>query len=204
MTFAREPRLLTVPVSRLRPTQMTVGRREVDEKRRHWRVHKHKADFLGSHVIPVILGARERYYLIDHHHLALALIDEGLRALPVALVSDLSALDKSAFWTYLDSRAWMHPYDEHGVRRSYDALPKRIGELRDDPYRSLAGELRHRGGFAKDTTPFSEFLWADFLRRRVPAALIRKRFPEALKQAYRLARSQEAGYLPGWCGPIER
>jgi hypothetical protein len=39
--------------------------------------------------------------------------------------------------------------------------------LIDDPFRSLADELRRAGGFAKDTTPFSEFLWTDFLRRRV-------------------------------------
>jgi hypothetical protein len=38
--------------------------------------------------------------------------------------------------------------------------------LVDGPYRSLAGELR-RGGFAKDTTPVSEFLWVDLLRRRL-------------------------------------
>ena len=37
-----------------------------------------------------------------------------------------------------------------------------VAELIDDPFRSLAGELRRAGGFAKDTTPFSEFLWADF------------------------------------------
>jgi hypothetical protein len=41
-------------------------------------------------------------------------------------------------------------------------LPKTVAGLIDDPFRSLAGELRRAGGFAKDTTPFSEFLWADF------------------------------------------
>jgi hypothetical protein len=46
-------------------------------------------------------------------------------------------------------------------------LPKTVAGLIDDPFRSLAGELRRAGGFAKDTTPFSEFLWTDFLRRRV-------------------------------------
>src|SRR3974377_1798791 len=41
----------------------------------------------------------------------------------------------------------------------------------DDPFRSLAGELRRAGGFAKDTTPFSEFLWPDFLRRQMSRKL---------------------------------
>jgi hypothetical protein len=74
----------------------------------------------------------------------------------------------------------------------------------DDPYRSLAGELRLCGGFAKDTTPFSEFLWADFLRRRIERHVIEKRFPKALSQALKLAMSEDASYLPGWCGPSDR
>jgi hypothetical protein len=32
----------------------------------------------------------------------------------------------------------------------------------DDPYRGLAGELRRSGGFAKDATLFSEFIWPIF------------------------------------------
>jgi hypothetical protein len=44
---------------------------------------------------------------------------------------------------------------------------------------SLAGELRLAGGYAKDTTPFSEFLWADFLRRRIKRQNVEKDFDAA-------------------------
>ena len=74
--------------------------------------------------------------------------------------------------------------------------------LIDDPFRSLAGELRRAGGFAKDTTPFSEFLWADFLRRRVKRKTVETHFEDALEQALVLAKKEEASYLPGWCGPV--
>ena len=67
----------------------------------------------------------------------------------------------------MDNRNWIHPFDAEGRRRHYRDIPKTFAELVDDPYRSLAGELRRAGGFAKDTTLYSEFLWADFLRRRV-------------------------------------
>ena len=50
---------------------------------------------------------------------------------------------------------------------AYGDIPKSIEDMADDPFRSLAGALRRKGGYAKDTTPFSEFLWADFLRRRI-------------------------------------
>jgi len=201
MRDVREPRLITVEIRALYPTQITVGMREVREKRRRWNEVGHKARFLGSHLIPVIRGPKDRYYVIDHHHLALALHGAGVREIAITVVADLAKLDKQAFWTYLDNRGWMHPYDDRGRRRHYKDLPRRITDLVDDPYRSLAGELRRTGGFAKDTTPFSEFLWADFLRRRVKRARIDNNFSAALEQALRLAKSGDADYLPGWCGP---
>ncbi len=203
MKSVREPRLETLDLDDLRPTQITVGMREVLEKRHHWREAGHKARFLGSHLIPVIRGPKGRAYLIDHHHLARALHDEGVRTIAVTVVADLAKLEPDAFWTFLDNRGWMHPYDARGRRRPYDELPRRVSGLVDDPYRSLAGELRRAGGFAKDTTPFSEFLWADFLRRRVKRKRVRNDFAAAVEQAFRLAKSEEADHLPGWCGPVE-
>jgi len=117
------------------------------------------------------------------------------------VIADLSSLSKGWFWTYLENRAWCHPFDAEGRRRDFEAMPKHVSDLKDDPYRSLAGELRRAGGFAKDTTPFSEFLWADFLRPRVTRKQIEDRFGAALEKALKLARSDDADYLPGWCGP---
>jgi hypothetical protein len=95
----------------------------------------------------------------------------------------------------------VHPYDASGKRCGFSKIPKSIDALKDDPFRSLAGELRRAGAFAKDTTPFSEFLWADFLRRRMKRARVSDNFPAALREGTKLARSMEARYLPGWCGP---
>ena len=204
MTLPREPRLHPVPIAELRPTQITVGMREVEGKCKQWRSHpdSKKPDFLGRHMIPVVLGPKERYYVIDHHHLSLALYREGVKHIAAAVVADLRRLDSDAFFIYLDNRGWMHPYDADGRRRGFEDLPKRLVDLVDDPYRSLAGELRRRGGFAKDTTPFSEFLWADFLRRRIKRKLVQQDFAATLRAAMQLAKSEEANFLPGWCGPI--
>ena len=84
----------------------------------------------------------------------------------INVVGNLARLDEDSFWFTMENRGWMHLFDDHGRRCSPKALPKTVAKLKDDPWRSLAGELRRVGGFAKDTTPFSEFLWADFLRRR--------------------------------------
>jgi hypothetical protein len=199
----REPTLVTVGISDLRPTQITVGMREVAAKRKHWRemAGKKGGKFLGKHMIPVILGPKQRHYVIDHHHLALALHEEGVKDVAVTVIANLSTLEPDAFWFVMDNRNWMHPFDDTGRRRHYKDIPKSVTELIDDPFRSLAGELRRTGGYAKDTTPFSEFIWADFLRRRVKRKLVERDFERALEKALQLAKSKDADYLPGWCGP---
>ncbi len=96
---------------------------------------------------------------------------------------------------------WTHPYYGKGRRRSYDELPKTVADIEDDPYRSLARELRKTGGFAKDSTPFAEFLSADFFRPRIKAKTIKANFDAALADAMALAKTADADYLPGWCAP---
>jgi hypothetical protein len=152
MSYAREPVLQPVPIESLHPTQITVGMREVEERRKRLRKQKPQkiGSFIGRHMIPVVLGPKKRHYVIDHHHLSLALHKEGLRDVLVTVVLD---------------------------------------------------ELRRAGGFAKDTTPFSEFLWADFFRRKIKRKAVEADFSAAIERALRLARSEEAEYLPGWCGP---
>jgi len=206
MDTVREPILHPVDIDDLRPTQITVGMREVRAKRQAWRMkaNKNAGEFLGQHMIPVILGPKGRHYIIDHHHLALALYEEGQTHVYITVVADLQRLTPAAFWFVLDNHNWMHPFDDEGRRRGYDEIPKSVTGMIDDPFRSLAGELRLAGGYAKDTTPFSEFLWADFLRRRVKRKMVEKDFPAALKEACLLAGSKDADYLPGWCGKITR
>src|SRR5580698_5328837 len=96
----REPIVKPVPIDSLRPTQITVGFREVAEKRRAFREKgEDKGDrFLGEHMIPVLLGPKGRHYVIDHHHLALALHEEGVKDILVSVVADLASLGREEFW----------------------------------------------------------------------------------------------------------
>jgi hypothetical protein len=104
----------------------------------------------------------------------------------------------------MDARGWVHAFDAKGKRRDYKSIPKTLKEMVDDPFRSLAGELRRVGGFAKETAPFSEFQWADFLRRRIKRESVEKDFDRTLEKALQFAKSQDADYLPGWCGPTTK
>jgi hypothetical protein len=203
MATTREPKVHPVSILALRPTQMTVGMREVKDKRKRFREQKanKQSEMIGKHMIPVVVGPDERLYVVDHHHLARALHDEGIEHILVTVIGDLRMVEKGAFWGVMDNKRWVYPYDAKGERRNFDDLPKSIKDLKDDPFRSLAGELRRAGGFAKDTTPFSEFLWADFLRRKIARKAVEDNFAKAMEKALEFAKSEDAVYLPGWCGP---
>jgi hypothetical protein len=205
MSGPREPSVHPIPILDLRPTQMTVGMREVKEKRKRFRDEKGKkqSEMIGKHMVPVVYGPDKRYYVVDHHHLARALHEEGIEDILVTVVGDLRMVEPDAFWGVMDNKRWVYPYDAKGERRHFKDLPKTIKDLKDDPYRSLAGELRRSGGFAKDTTPFSEFLWADFLRRQIARKTVEDNFSKALEKALDVAKSHGAIYLPGWSGPAD-
>ena len=191
-----------VPVADLRPTQMTVGWREVQHKRQQWHGAngEERAQLLRRHVLPAVIGPKKKHYIVDHHHFARALLEEGADRVAVYVLADLSHLPKPNFWTYLDNSSWCHAYDERGRRRDLSDIPKRLHKMADDPYRSLAGELIRRGGCAKSSKPFSEFLWADYLRHRIDTEAIKSDYSEAVKEALDLAKNEEAKSLPGWCG----
>jgi hypothetical protein len=196
------PLPIGVPVADLRPTQMTCGYREVEIKRRQWRDadHDEKARLLRRHVVPAVVGPKGRLYIVDHHHFTRALLEEKAPLVAVYTVADLQHLDKDEFWIFLDNSDWCHAYDARGERRPLSEIPKSLGQLADDPFRSLVGELIRAGGCAKSPAPFFQFLWADFLRRRIKPALVEKDFAAALVKALALAKGGDARSLPGWCG----
>ena len=197
-----ESELKCVPLRDLRPTQMTVGFKEVDAKRKSWaKLDAPKRDkVIHEEFFPAVRGPGKKYFVLDRHHAALALTKERAGLVQVGLVKDLSDLSERDFWIFLDHYSWMHCYDAKGERRRLDEIPKRFDDMKDDPYRSLAGNLRDGGGFSKVDVPFLEFLWANYLRDHVPARLLKADPKKALKHAYEIARSKDCSFLPGWCG----
>ena len=188
-------------LNEIRPTQVSIGYVEVIKKRAEWRelTKKQKSTLLDEHWFPSIIGPKSQYYIIDHHHLGMALHQERQVEVNLTVLKDLSWLDKNTFWRVMEFHQWVHPYDERGQRVAFNDIPKSVAKLRDDPYRSLAGLVRDEGGFAKDLTPFSEFLWADFFRTKISKKAI-SNLNEALTSAVKFAKTKEASYLPGWAG----
>jgi hypothetical protein len=200
-----ERQLERVLVKDLRPTQMTIGFKEVQRKRESWaKLNKKKRRAAMEEVFfPAVIGPGNAYFVLDRHHAAAALVKEGAEDVQVGVVRDLSSLEEMEFWIYLDHLSWVHPYDQKGRRRSLKDMPSSLSDLRDDPYRSLAGDVRDLGGFAKADTPFLEFLWTNYFRANVGADLVKSHYAKAVKRALQLAHSRKARYLPGWAGREE-
>jgi hypothetical protein len=176
------PKLHECRIAELRPTQLTVGMTEVRDKQHHLEQlgHHDRRRYLEDHAIPAVFGPGGGLHITDHHHLARALwearIDSGL----FVIEADFTELHPQAFWVEMKARQWVHPIDAQGRPHDVDALPKRVKELVDDPYRSLAGYVRDAGGYVKTPTAFAEFLWADFFRKRIEIAPGREGFEAAV------------------------
>jgi hypothetical protein len=196
----RRARLVKARLAELRPTQMSLGYAEVAHKRKEWRAMSpgEATRFLRARRFPAVHGPGGHYYIIDHHHLARALQEEKVEAVTLTVVGDLAHLDKIEFWFVMATHQWAHPYDSKGRLRDVVAMPKRLKQLVDDPYRSLVAAVRRAGNYPKDAAPFAEFLWADFLRRRIPAKTLRDDPQVALRQARRLLSTRAAAHLPDW------
>ncbi len=196
--------LIKVALTSLHPTQGAVGMREAGAKRAE--VEERASDpkrldkFLAKHAIPVVLGPNGQMYLIDHHHLGLALFQAQVAEVYVSIEDDLSGLTIAEFWKRMEAEGKVHAFDAAGRKIDPSALPRNLGDLNDDPYRDLAGSVRDAGGFDKTKAPFSEFSWADFFRARVAAGLIASDYDAAVRQGMVLAHGAEAAALPGFNG----
>jgi hypothetical protein len=197
-----ESQLKRVNFGQLRPTQMTVGFKEVGEKQKEWSElgGKKRRKAMDEMFFPVVTGPKDFFFVLDHHHSAVALGREKASEVHVGIVKDLSKLTESEFWIYLDHLSWVHPYDHRGERRSLNDIPASFQKLRDDPYRSLAGDVRDAGGFAKSDEPYLEFLWSNFFRAHISLRLLSSHYQRATKRALKLAHSGKTAHLPGWVG----
>lgn len=188
-------------IADLHPTQISVGMIEVKDKEHDIKkMGKHDLDkFESENPEPTVIGPQGKLFIIDHHHLARALYDQGVKTTYCQIAANFSNMNMSQFWATMNQKRWVYPYDEQGRGPlAYSQLPDSVDGLKDDPYRSLAGAVRKAGGYDKTSAPFAEFQWAAFFRSRIDASKINNNFDKAVKQGVKLAHSPDASNLPGY------
>ena len=109
-----------VRVDELRPTQFAVGMDEVND--RYARIHKMGKDefrkYLKDKVGSVVIGPGGELYLVDGHHLALALTHDGRPQMLVKVLDDWSHLTQEEFYARMIRRKRLGPTTRTAVVRS--------------------------------------------------------------------------------------
>jgi hypothetical protein len=198
-------RLIKAKIDELHPTQLTVGFATVDKKMQKWKGMSggKREAYLSENWIPAIRAPGGEYYIVDHHHLGVALLKSHIKHVRLLLLKDLSALHAEDFWMAMDHYNWVHPYNAKGRRESFSAIPSSLSDLVDDPYRSLVDDVHQLGGFATTSMLYEEFLWADFFRQRLKLKKNAASWSDVVADALVLAKQPGAKALPGWCGMDE-
>ena len=207
-------------LSDLHPTQASVGMAEVRikaEKLKDEIQGRSESGFLKyllrhNKEEPVIIGPGGIFYVTDHHHLARALYEVGASTTYCTIVDNFSDAKADDFWKHLKDNNEVYLEDQNGNPIKPNDLPASVKDLRNDPFRSLAGAVRESCGFEKGDTSsggedYLEFQWADYLRAHwaqtgIAAKDIDTNFDSATDAALRLAAKKDAASLPGYTGKI--
>ncbi|WP_420473354.1 ParB-like protein [Noviherbaspirillum sp. ST9] len=191
-----------INLATLHPTQSAVGMIQVEERAARM---TGDTDFVRSTArrpIPVVQGPDGHFYLTDSHHLASVLVRVGAQR---ATAQVIGRFDNSAtFWQEMQARRWVYLYDAKGKPIEPSALPRRLVDMADDPYRALAGYAQDAGYYRKTDAYFMEFHWARYFGDRMGWRPIdRLNLLEAMQAAEVLACQPEARDLPGYPGPCK-
>lgn len=191
---------MKVNIESLRPTQYAIGKYEVEKKIQFLKPlldHPEKLkDFKRLNRAPAI-NWDGSLYIVDHHHLTSALLELHEEYVYVEVIKDYTGISESDFWNKMKRHSWVYLKDNEGKDITPDLLPTKLKDMKDDPYRSLAGRVRDMGCYNKTAIPYAEFQWADFFRcEGMSERLTRK----SLRAACILSKSNKAKDLPGYKG----
>jgi hypothetical protein len=192
-----------ISLSTVRPTQSSVGMIQVEERAARMPRETDFVRFTAKRPIPIVQAPDGGFYLTDSHHLASVLVRAGANNATAQVIGRFDNPD--TFWQEMQARQWVYLYDPKGNPIQPSALPKRLADLTDDPYRALAGYAQDAGYYKKTDAYFMEFHWARYFGQRMKWKPIdRMNLLEALQAAERLACQPEAGDLPGYPGPCKQ
>lgn len=189
-----------IAISALRPTQSAVGMMQVEERVARLQGETDFVNYTSKRPVPVVQAPEGDFYLTDSHHLASVLVRAGASKVMAQVIGRFD--NPSTFWQEMQARHWVYLFDPKGTAILPEALPKRIADLGDDPYRALASYAQNAGYFKKTDDYFMEFHWARYFGSRMGWRPVdRMSLLAALQAAERLACQPEAKDLPGYAGP---
>lgn len=188
-----------LPIDAVRPTQLAVGELQVaeDVAKLERQSHKKRVAWQIKRILPVVIGPDGAFYLTDRHHSSRSLWQAGEKELVVKVIGKLP--DAATFWAQMQARHWVYLFDERGRPIDPARLPRRIADMRDDPYRALAGFAEDLGYFQKTDAYFMQFEWARYYGQAMNWQPIdADNLKQALHRARTLSCAPAARPLPGF------
>lgn len=191
----------------LKPMQIPAGMLEVQEKAQDLRAMKNKEleSWLKERSVPFIEDYKGRKRPVDHHHEARAAWEAGKediythRYLDDELHARIKALPRDQFYAVAHAMGLFYDRDQFGAGpHDPNHLPEDVRSMADDSFRSVAWQVRKRGGYDKTSVPFAEFQWAQYFRERVKTYPTRADFEAAVTEAMKIVHDAGAKNLPGW------
>jgi hypothetical protein len=193
--------ILKVDPNSLHPTQFCLGYKEIEHKEKiiQKMTPEEYDKYLVKKTTPVVIGANNTMYLIDHHHHARSLINLNKSLIIVKVVENLSSLDENDFIKRMIDLKFVNLFNEEGKTENFKDLPKTLKSMKHDYFRSLAWSVRDNNGFKKvDEIPFFEFRWGEYFRKYIKEELIKDHFALATEIATKLSKEETAKHLPGF------
>lgn len=193
-------KLYITKVENMRPTQVTVGFIEVQIKKNKLSSMNDIAlkKYLKSNPIPAVIGPGSKMYLTDKHHMGRALTELKIEKCYFKVEYNLTDIPENKFFQVLEVLELIHPYNEFGSKVDFSKIPLKLQDLIDDPYRSLASEVKRAHGFIKIPKPYIEFEWADFLRSYISIKEIQTDMKSAVDKSLIMCHSAKAKHMPGY------
>ena len=187
-------------VDKVHPTQFSVGSVALGCKAasisKKSRKKLKKYLHARKNLIPVVVGPSGNFYITDRHHFSTALYRAESSAwgnqqkiLQILIVENYNNKYTSwgQFWEAMQKQGRSYNFDNKGVPdMNYALLPKTVGGLLNDPYRTLSLWVRESCGYVKKGKKqcddfrtnhphkaplFMELYWGDFFRHHLPMTI---------------------------------
>ena len=196
-----------INVGDIHPTQFSVGKITADCKKRT--LEQKSLEELQAFLfekkrhIPAYITEEKRFFVSDKHHLLYALYYANTpqwqgkqQDIIVRIVANYNYLNPDMFWQSLNEQqqVWIYDENDQKVNDYTDRLSQmNIGDLNDDPYRTLSRWVRRNCGYIKKGNRRCEKLNATQGEAKAPyfleqywARYLRQHFndntPQSLKQ----------------------
>ena len=194
-------------VLELKPMQIPAGMYEVQDKARDVRDMKKKEveNWLREKSVPILEDYKARKRPVDHHHEARSTWEADYDEVYThhyfddALHRKIKGLSRDEFYAVTRAMGLFYDRDQYGAGpHDPNHLPEDVRGMADDPFRSVAWQVRKRGGYEKSDEPFAEFQWAQYFRERLKTYPTRADFEKAVVEAMRLVHDAAAKNLSGY------